>query len=258
VAAVASPAPKPDFDLKQEYYQADLDAGATPRHQACDCVQEVQLRSAMIRFCASERARSSCSKLISCFGCRAAVQELAKDRTFKVTLKPQQSGTRPLQMFIGAVLGGSTAPADGRFAMCRMRKCAARMTGSASKGVAKSGECVYVLTGDAEGKALVQAFSGWKWHQQVVYRRQMLQCLEMLPVTARAERPAYTYFELPSFKVAVLPLQGCKRPLTYDFLRNVVESLGRKVGSETAMLQARLRFQTLLRCTVLVWSVIMR
>lgn len=24
--------------------------------------------------------------------------------------------------------------------------------------------------------------------------------------------------------------QGCKRPLTYDFMRNVVESLGRKVG----------------------------
>jgi hypothetical protein len=32
---------------------------------------------------------------------------------------------------------------------------------------------VFVVTGDAEGKALVQAFSGWKWHQQVVYRRQM-------------------------------------------------------------------------------------
>lgn len=25
-------------------------------------------------------------------------------------------------------------------------------------------------------------------------------------------------------------LQGCKRPLTYDFMRNVVESLGRKVS----------------------------
>jgi bifunctional DNase/RNase len=117
VAAVASPAPKPDFDLKQEYYQADLDA----------------------------------------------VQELAKDRTFKVTLKPQQLGTRPLQMFIG----------------------------------------------DAEGKALVQAFSGWKWHQQ-----------------------------------------GCKRPLTYDFLRNVVESLGRKVmyvricASERGVFYARAHFET--------------
>jgi hypothetical protein len=28
MAVVAPPAPKPDFDLKQEYYQADLDAGA--------------------------------------------------------------------------------------------------------------------------------------------------------------------------------------------------------------------------------------
>jgi hypothetical protein len=73
------------------------------------------------------------------------VQELAKDRTFKVTLKPQQPGTRPLQMFIGAVLEGSMAPADGRFAMCRMRKRAARTTGSASKGVAKSGGCVCLL-----------------------------------------------------------------------------------------------------------------
>lgn len=91
-----------------------------------------------------------------------AVQELAKDRTFKVTLKPLSPHARPLQMFIG----------------------------------------------DAEGKALVQAFSGWKWHQQ-----------------------------------------GCKRPLTYDFMRNVVESLGRKVAyvricaSERGVFYARAHFE---------------
>lgn len=39
------------------------------------------------------------------------MQELAKDRTFKVTLKPQQPGMRPLQMFIGAVLEGWKAAA---------------------------------------------------------------------------------------------------------------------------------------------------
>jgi hypothetical protein len=113
------------------------------------------------------------------------------------------------------------------------------------------------VTGDAEGKALVQAFSGWKWHQQVLHQRYMLQCLAMPPFTARAERPAYTYCRFPSFELAS-PLQGCKRPLTYDFLRNVVESLGRKVGSETAMLQTWLRSLTVLRCTVLVWCITMR
>lgn len=145
MAIVASPAPKPDFDLKQEYYQADLDAGPIAGCMATDCMQEVQLRSAMIRFCASDRPRRSCSKLIFRRNCRAAVQELAKDRTFKVTLKPQQSGTRPLQMFIGAVLGGSTAPADRRSAMCRIWKHAARMTNSISKGESRSEESVSVL-----------------------------------------------------------------------------------------------------------------
>jgi bifunctional DNase/RNase len=97
--------------------------------------------------------------------CRAeldSVQELAKDRTFKVTLKTTTASTKPLQMFIG----------------------------------------------DSEGKALLQAFSGWKWHQQ-----------------------------------------GCKRPLTYDFMRSVVEALGRKVAfvricaSERGVFYARAHFE---------------
>lgn len=113
------------------------------------------------------------------------------------------------------------------------------------------------MTGDAEGKALVQAFSGWKWHQQVVHQHEMLPCLATLPFTARAERTPHLHIELPSFELAS-PLQGCKRPLTYDFLRNVVESLGRKVGSDSGMLQTRVRSQTVLRCTVLAWCVTVR
>lgn len=64
-----------------------------------------------------------------------------------------------------------------------------------------------MFVGDSEGKALAQAFRGWKWQNQ-----------------------------------------GCRRPLTYDFLASVVEALGRKVmfvricASERGVFYARAHF----------------
>lgn len=94
------PAPKPDFDLNTEYYPADLEAGGP--HAFRRLVHKCRTHCGEQQRGATPTTAPSGCKLCDGWCICHAVQELAKDRTFKVTLKPLSPHARPLQMFIGA------------------------------------------------------------------------------------------------------------------------------------------------------------
>ena len=91
-----------------------------------------------------------------------AVQELAKDRTFKVTLKTTGASSKRLQMFIGY----HSIPSPTRFATITFQRLLQCDDPLACRNL--NDHCYSCLpAGDGEGKALAQACNGWKWQQQV-------------------------------------------------------------------------------------------